>query len=135
MDEIKKLRVEDWRKVNYPNKKLSIELLEEYKKYLSEVDWMKKKELIKYIFEVARPKEDFKIRNKANTLKQLMNKANIRVYLPMGYFKGCKTRFRCVEMKGNKIVRELEKYRYVKGKGIYGYFPNWESMGEETKTD
>ena len=38
MDEIKKLRVEDWRKVNYPNKKLSIELLEEYKKYLSEVD-------------------------------------------------------------------------------------------------
>ena len=33
---MEKLRVEDWRKVNHPNKKLSLDLLEEYKQYLEE---------------------------------------------------------------------------------------------------
>jgi len=89
----------------------------------------KTKEQIKYIFEVAHPKEDFKIRNKANSFEDLKKKTNINTFLPMGYFKGCKIRFRCVKMKGNKITKELEEYKYRNGR-VYGYFTNWEKMGQ-----
>ncbi len=84
---------------------------------------------VKYIFEVARPKEDFKIRNKANTIKQLGNRFNVKFNIGFGYYDGCRFRFRCVEMRGNKVVQEHEKYKYRNGK-IYGYFTNWEDMGK-----
>ena len=45
------------------------------------------KKEIKYIFEVAHPKEDFKIRNKANTFEGLKKKSNINLLLPNGYFE------------------------------------------------
>ena len=84
---------------------------------------------VKYIFEVSRPKEDFKVRNKAKTIKQLANRFNVKYQIGFGYFKGCRFRFRCVIMKGNKIIKELEKYKYRNGR-IYGFFTNWEEMGK-----
>ncbi len=79
---------------------------------------------IKYIFEVAHRKEKFKIRNQAKSFNELMKKFNI-LLLTKGYFKGCKVKFRCVEMIGKKIISEIEEYKYNNGR-ISGFSTNWE---------
>ena len=89
----------------------------------------KENKTIKYILQGFH-EDKWKILEKSITIEKLGKKIAINITFDKDWYidennNKIKLKVKAVEMKGNKIIRELEEYKLTKDWKIYGYLKNW----------